>query len=282
MLLSSLKKIKLVNGLFESNTDDDILITDMLSAVSDRIESYCKREFKLKTYTEKFNPTPEQKVFRVRAYPISSITSIETDPTGTFSDIANITTIDTNSYRISADGRDIEFYVGTLTTSTITTLFPTPVRIIYTGGLSAHATISIFALEDVVGTLTIGSTCRGEDSGAYGIVSAVDGDSISVEISTGTFEDGESLIIGGATATLDEHTRTSLSESHRDLVRAAEIQTWYMRKNSTTLENSTFENDTVVRNIPSASFTIDYTFLPDVRSLLEPYRNKKFDYQFRK
>ncbi len=285
MLLSSLNRIKLLNNIPLTQATNDVSIANALAGVSSRVENYLKRRIKKTNYSQVLAPNIEENFLRLVATPISSITEVSYDSTGLFN--GNQTIIPATSYRISADGKDIIFNDVNFFPYNIN-LMPAMVRVNYVGGLSEHATISILRIDDLVGTPLIGDIVNGFDSGAYGRVVKValdvtvddeEVDQIYVEMTSGAFVDGEDLTIGASTATLNQHDRYSLAETHPDIVQAIDIQSWYIHKNKSNLENATFEADTVSRRSPASDLAVNYNFLPDVRATLEQYRNKLIDYK---
>jgi len=270
MMLTSLNRLKQLYGIKPENEDKDVEMSRVIQTVSRRIESYLHRNIKKQTYTQLINPHEDQMVFRPLGLPVTSITEISTDDTGLFTGDESV--LSSDNYIKSMDGRDIIINAG---------LGVTPTRFIYIGGLAEDPTISTWVLGSLSGTPEVGDTVFGETSLAKGIVTYTSGTTLKVENFYGEFILNEPLIIGNATATLTTLTSVCLAEVAPDLALACEIQSNYIAKHLSDFENSTTERDITSRKSPNADLQSVYIFLPEVKDLLEPYRNKKVDTEIR-
>jgi hypothetical protein len=76
--LTSLVKLKEYLGITSTNTDDDAFLENIITRVSDDIESTCNRVFRAATYTEYYRGSGTDKLL-LRNFPINTITTIHDD-----------------------------------------------------------------------------------------------------------------------------------------------------------------------------------------------------------
>lgn len=284
MLLTSLKRMKFTLNI--QGTSNDAKLTQLISTVSKRIEHYCKRAFKKMSYTQDFNPTPGQMVFRPKAYPIESITSLYSDPSGNYSGSQAL--IDSSSYLISDDQRT--FIIKQITPSNhihiteygYSFAFPKSIRATYIGGLADHAVNEELTVSGGSGTITVSTltSAVGEDSGAVAYVKTYTSaatEELVLENLYGEFEPGETITIGAATRVIVSKDNTILANDSIDLVTACELQVRYMWKNYDSFEMGSVSKDGQTSILKPSDKNVDYTFLTEVRDLLERFCNKVLD-----
>lgn len=275
MLLTSLKRIKKTLGI--TNSEHDIKLSQLISTVSKRIAHFCKRNFKKTSYTEYFNPIPGQRTFRPKAYPIESITSLHTDSNGSYS--GSEIEILTSNATISDDGRTFilnSFPNSNQSFSDWSLAYPKSLRAIFTGGLADHAVNEEITVSGGSGSITVSTltSAVGEDSGAVAFVKSDDTISMVLENLYGEFEPGETIQIGSASRVIVSKDNTILANDFTDLVMACELQVRFMWKHYDDLENNSVQKDGQSGISNSTDRGADYTFLPEVRDLLQRFRNR--------
>lgn len=295
MNLTSLRRVKYALGL--NKADQDHILSRLVGAASRQIAYYLRRMGKdgldalqLKSRTEYIDPIPGQRTLYPRAFPITSITSIHTDSYGRYDGDESL--VDADDYLIGSDLRSIHFsslpsvpdYGSSLPT------VPRGVRLIYTAGLAADPVVSSWTKSaDVGGDLTVGHYILGGDSLAVGSITARAAGTISYECLAGIFQAAETLTEyrdldfklqdgglkdpTGITATLTTQTANSLAEAEPALVEACEMHIRYLFKNRNDFENIIVSRDGENR-VSRADLKNTYDFLPEIRSILEPYRNR--------
>lgn len=294
MYLTSLARVKVALGI--ANDTEDGTLLRLIATASNRIAKWLKREnaLQLTSRTEYHSPSAGQATLQLAAYPISSVTSVYTDSAGAW-DGSQVLVASTD-YIISEDGRRLIFINGipfsnpARPNSQFTT-FPKSVRVIYSGGLAAHGTDSTWVKStDSGGTLTVGNYIQGETSQALGVIKARGATSITYECLYGVFEAGETITeyesiditsggycepkaATGVSATLTSASSVSLSESYPDLTTAAEMHVSFYRRNKDNFETISVVQDGMTRSSRS-ELAKDYFSLPEIRDLLDTYRNK--------
>jgi uncharacterized phiE125 gp8 family phage protein len=76
--LTTLNNLKLFLGINTANTDDDTLLTNLISMVSADIENECQRTFLATNHTEYYKGDGTSQLL-VKQYPVNSVTSIYDD-----------------------------------------------------------------------------------------------------------------------------------------------------------------------------------------------------------
>lgn len=245
----------------------------LIPSVSLRIQNFLDRKLDLTTYTEYFDTFADQLEYFVEGTPISSITTVKSDSTGEFT---------------GNETSESDFYIGKKSFSVV---LDTPVRpakrglqIVYIGGLTTNGVQSQYVLStEGSEALVAGAYVEGQTSGAVAYVVTKAGTAITLEILYGIFIVGETiqgkLTEDGAdtsnqTAVLASSTVLSLAEVYPDIITAAEYEMRYMDDHRSNFENSssskdgTFRRDVLNKNNDKR----EYDLLPEVRSMLEPYR----------
>lgn len=236
MLLSSLNRLYLSLELTQ-NITTDIILTNLLHSVSSNILNFLDRDIEMGLKCEYFDSIYKKQEYFVNAYPISSITMVQSDPYGDYNGAEY--TYTSNQYRTGINNDSI--IIDNLLNS-----FTKAFKVIYTGGLALHATQSVFGIKSAVGeTMTVGSYIKGSKSGSWGKIIAVSSTSIIIEIIAGKFEDEETLTeystlggtAGSKTVVIDTITSRCLAEDYPDIVHACEMQVRYEYQHRNNFEN---------------------------------------------
>lgn len=272
MDLTSLRRVK-ARYVF-SNTNEDAHLQSFIGTWSKRIEHYCRRTFQYsETHVDFFNAGADRRSFAVSAYPIETVESVATDPTGKYT--ASYTVLGADYYIIDPNNRSVVItpVENAAADSRIAQTRVRNVRIAYTGGLAEHGTRINVTLSNVV-DLAVGDTLTGNISQATGIILTASGTSCLIDVSFGAFEDGETVSNGTVEKTLVQHDTNAICENDMTLTNACEIMVRHSWKMLTDPGYKTSETGRTDRFTPS-ELADDYTFLPEVRDMLEPYVNKK-------
>jgi len=154
-----------MEGVRNATTDTflDEYIEQAIKATSEQAERECGRWFKLDTYTEVLDVNGGQTLLSLRAYPISSITSIKEATDG---DFASATAKTSTNYWQMENGRTGQVkmrYVGFIGG-------PGSVQVIYVGGLANEtnalpADLRMAAIDQVAFAVRRASTAHLESEG---------------------------------------------------------------------------------------------------------------------
>lgn len=135
MDLTTLARVKTQLGLSES--DDDALLSQLITNWSDTFERYLNRKAEQTTHVHTEYPDRYQRSFFVAGVPIVSITSIvQTDASYT---------IDSDNYSFDADAGIIELLVNPVYRYLLT--------ITYVGGMAANAAAFVSSFPAIAGAL---------------------------------------------------------------------------------------------------------------------------------
>jgi len=303
LLLTSVDRVK--NALGITTSSEDGLLSRLISTTSIRFAYYLKREdaLELKARSEYISPYRGMRQFFLRAYPIVSVASLASDPFGAFT--GNETIVPATNYLVNENLREVNLISwpvyyndgGMLTGAAYPEdlqpggVRPRSIRVNYTGGLAASGTVSTWTKTmDTGGTVTVGNYIVGQSSGAVAKITAQASGTISYSNIYGIFtaenvveytalDNSLSQSLGpnnatGVNTNLLVATSVSLAELYPDLVEAAEMNVRYLRTNRTNFENivSTINGDT---RISRSDMKKDYSFLPEVRDILQTYMNNQ-------
>lgn len=294
MNLTSLNRVK--NALGVTSTDNDAALSRLVSTASNRIAFYLRREgaIQLTTYTEYFSPYRDQSVFRLKAYPVTSITSIYTDSTGLYNGSQAL--VASTDYIIGADNKTVWFnhtagINNPLLSPTYAGVYPKSLKVTYIGGIAADGVTSSWTKSsDTGGTLAVSNYIQGSTSGAVGKITARASGTISYESIYGIFQAGETITeyssldnalqggLGanngtGVTATLTASTSLSLAETAPDLTEACEMYIRYLWRNKDTFGNITISRDGENRS-SRLDMNTEVSLTPEVREIADTYRNR--------
>jgi len=279
MRLTSYNRILLALGDGENALTDTVghrrRFLSTIHSISNRVEQFLNRNLELKSYTEFRDALPLTVEYFLQSQPVTTVASVHQDSTGLY------------------DGSEVAetlFYINKDSDGVVLDSPVTPakrgLRFIYTGGLAVHGTHSTYKLVGTPSTLfVVGKYVRGKDSLAVGLVVSNVTDVLVIEVLYGVYEIGEVVegfddesggtAISGMTETLLSATTLSLAESFPDIVHATELEIRFMDDHRSDFENigSSKSGTTRVNIMQNEKFKRDYDLLPEVRSLLEAYRN---------
>ena len=156
------------------------------------------------------------------------------------------------------------------------------IRYTYTGGLTAHATQSIYILSGVTG-LVAEQYIEGQSSMAVGKIKLVNGTAVSIEVLIGRFQVLETLkayatcdlsgpISAFSGVTIVSATRLCLAEAHPLIVKATEIEIRFMKQHKLDFENTKTGKDGTDRRQSSKNNAIEYELQPESEALLYRYK----------
>ena len=274
MNLSSLRRLRLYCGgsqadPIQDKVQNNRMLAQWLGSVSAQVETFLGRFLKLDTYTEFFDITYNKGEFWLKGRPIvngtDGIVSVFTDPTGLW------------------NGTEAQYYYTYAGRDNSSVCFPMPLtwqakkgcRIIYQGGLAAHAVNSTFTV--TAGTFTAANYVTNQSKTALGVVVSQDGLFIVIENIYGVFEIGDTLSVcateeGTYTnqGAISAITAQSLAEVAPNLVVAVEAQVRHMWKYGLAFETQSYnkEGNTFV---PRSDY-LGTPFIKEVYDMLHPYR----------
>lgn len=279
MLLSSYERARRYVCV-EDNASNRRVLNSMLYSVSANIEAYLDRQFELISRTEYFNVEEGQREFYVKAPEITTITSVEVDPTGEFTG---------SETAISAS------YIGRTGSSVVLQFAQIPakrgLKIVYTGGSSTTASRSTYTLSNVFGSFNVGDFLEGDTSGAFGIIKSYNISSkvMTVEVIYGAFIEGETVktrdtedsgFSSGISATLLSIDTKSFVEVYPEIAQAVDVQIRYNFKTKDDFENTSVEKDSVKRRVltdfSGAKGSAYMDLQPETRSLIQKFRRHVF------
>lgn len=293
MNLTSLNRVK--NALGVTSTDSDAVLSRHIATASNRIAFYLRREdaLKLESRVIYFNPARGAQVFRLPAYPATSITSVYTDSTGLYTGSQAL--VSSTDYLIGADGKTLWFNTTAAINNPLLQAFggvyPKSLKVTYTGGLAADPVVSSWTKSaDTGGSLTVGYFVLGATSGAVSRITAAAAGTISLENIYGIPVAGETITEytaldnalsggnginnpSGVTASLTACTAQSLAEVAPDLVNGCEMYVRYLWKNADTFGNILVTRDGESRTSRSDNKN-ESILTPEVREIVDTYRNR--------
>ncbi len=262
MFLTSYRRVRIAATAADNN-ENKRLFSMLIAGVSGAIEEHCHRLAELTSRTEDYDIEAGQRTLFTKAFPITSITSIKSSPTGVFG--GEETTLTANvDYIIGRGGRCIEF-LSSITSGR------KAIRAVLTSGL---------ATDPVQTTLVLGSLgspafsankfVLGSVSGSTGmIVSHVAGTGVTViESISGVFRVGDVLTqydaedlsgsaTSGVTGTVTSITTQCLAEAHPSFALACEFEVNYLfsnSKNGALWQNATSKEGTQKRELEAVQY----------------------------
>jgi hypothetical protein len=238
-----------------------------IPVISDRIETYLDRDLETTSYPEYFDVLEGQTEFFVKAYPISSITSVKSDSTGEFDGDES----DETNYHIGAQENSIVLDTPVIPGRRV-------LQVVYTGGLATHGVNSVFEITVGSGALVAGKWVEGRTSNAVGYIQSLSGTTLTVEVLYGIFQDGEIIDeknsesgnANGDYVTINSVTSRGLAEAYPVIVEACELQIRYIDDHRSDFENqSTIKGQTTRRALSDQS---PDGLVDEVRNMLRPYK----------
>jgi len=97
MNLCTLERIKALIKIDADSTEYDAVLNALIEAVSQAAENYMNRNVENTTYTEYLSVYPGEYLFSLKAYPVTSITSIYNDTTWQWASGSSVSTTYVNS-----------------------------------------------------------------------------------------------------------------------------------------------------------------------------------------
>lgn len=293
MDLTSLRRVKYTLGI--TKADEDSLLSALVGSASREIAYWLRRVdrdggdgLELKSRIEYIDPRPNQRRFYPWVYPIQSVTALWGDSLGRYEGLEQ--QVDPSNYLIDSDKRSIVLQWQPFWPQPGFVPTPRTLRLTYVAGLAADPVLSVWTKSlDTGGSLTAGNVVRGDLTGSLGYTVAVSAGSIAIECLSGKFQEGEivreysrldgSMLDGGTkqatgiTATLTTCTSRSLAESHPALVLACDRHIAHWKQNRDDFDNLTVNENGATR-FSRMDMMIEYDFLPEIKSLLAPYKNR--------
>lgn len=166
MELCQLSTVKDLIGIEQETTKEDDVLNHLIAAVSAQIERYLGRTIETDTYTEYFNVDAGSATFSVKAYPVTSVTSVKNsidwDWAGTTAVSADYVEYDSHPGLIYVYGQQLVAGHGAL-------------QIVYTGGMASntqelsmgsYADIALAAEQQVIATWRARSSFGMTNAGA--------------------------------------------------------------------------------------------------------------------
>jgi hypothetical protein len=263
--LTSYDRVRYFLELTQDNPVSKRAILNWISTVSARVQDFLAREVLIKSRVEYKNVSSNQNCFPIQAYPITSITLVESDSTGLYSNPSEV----------------LDAFIG-VDQSTIRTQYPlvegqNGVRITYLGGLCYHATQSIYTFSSVSG-LVVGQFIEGQSSYALGKVKSITGLNVKLEVLFGRFQVTEEFKVWNTDAltgeleslagTITASVELCLAETHPLIVTATEMEIRYLHTHKKDLENIKSSAEGTDRR----EATSGYELQPEVRSYLQHYQ----------
>lgn len=129
------------------SSDATALIADLIAEVSADIEQELRRETTIATYTEVLDVASRQRKWSLKAFPVTSITSVKSDPERGFG--AGIDALDTDLYTMRFGEESHLLHIEAGVSPGVRTL-----QVVYVGGMAADTAGMISSYPDVVGVAT--------------------------------------------------------------------------------------------------------------------------------
>lgn len=142
MDLTTLARVKEVLGGLSGVTVEDTVLGQLIAGVSARVEAELDREVQSGTFTETFDAQDGQRVFPLRGYPVTSVTSVKEDSyDGSFG--ASATTLAATYYRIAKRTGLLTLVDWSVTGD------PQSIQVVYVGGMAANTAAFVAAFPDL-------------------------------------------------------------------------------------------------------------------------------------
>ena len=261
---------RIINHLEVKETlDNRRLVLNWISTASQRVQDFLQRDLEIIADRIEYSDVqPNQMAFMVQAFPIISIASVESDQLGLFT-----TSISQYDYHPSFEGSSIELQFPILEGRRA-------LKYTYTGGLTYHATQSIYVLSSVT-NLAVGNYLEGQSSYAVGKIKSINSTSVTVEVLLGKFQSGEDLnswnskdltgAVSGFSGVISSVTRRCLAEEYPTIVTAVEMEIRFMKQHKLDFENVSSGKEGTRRR--AGRFESDTSELqPEVERMLYRYK----------
>jgi hypothetical protein len=228
------------------------------------------RKINITSRTEYFDIGYNTYEFFPKAFPITIVTSVYTDSTGIWD--GSESEVDDDSFHISAESNSVVLTYQQRWEK------KRGLRIIYTGGLAAHAANSVYNVT-YTGTMTANKYVYGVTSGAIGIINTAGASQLTIEVLYGKFSIAETVQewesessrgSSAATAVLDSASSYALCESYPAIVSACEAQIRFMWTNKDRFEVGNVQKDGTQSR--RTMYNDDMRIQPEVAMLLAKYK----------
>ena len=100
MDITTIERIKEMINIDADNTTNDLVLSNLINSVSIMAENYMGRKVENTTYTEYFDVSIGGQIYSLKAYPVTSITTVHNDVDW---DYDSDTLVDSTSYQKSAE-----------------------------------------------------------------------------------------------------------------------------------------------------------------------------------
>jgi len=222
-------------------------LQQFISSSSNNIINWLDREIEIKERTEYKSVGYRQKIYDLKAYPVTSISSVYIDSQGLHNGDGD-SELDEDSYTLNEHGDKLVLNETQYFTHN------RGLRVTYTGGLAYTCARSTYSITNTSGLTSISSGlyCVGDDSGAVSVVYNSDTDTLVLDNLYGSYDTGETVtmymdepktISAGVSTTLSTCEIKSLAESNPEIVAACENEVYYRWKNKGQFENSSTQKD---------------------------------------
>lgn len=142
MELTTIAEVKhVLTGYGETDVSDDTVLAKLITVVSKEAEVYLGRSTLTTSYTEYFNVERGEHTFPLKAYPVTSITSVKNDPLDWA--WASTSALSTTSYTCDLDSGRLYIIENTLISGF------RGLQVIYTGGMAATTTAFVASYPDL-------------------------------------------------------------------------------------------------------------------------------------
>lgn len=274
MVLTSMRRLRayvagMTSGTLEDTLDNNRLLQMWNMSVSRQVEQYIDRGIEIESRIQFFDVGFGMTEYFTLAYPITTITSTESDSTGEFD---GAETTETNEY-IGTDARSVVLNLPFRWKG------KRGLKITYTGGFAYHAVNNTCTIVVVSGSWTAGKFVIGATSGAVGVVVSQATTTLVIESYYGEFVEGETLTEytgedatapTSTSATLTSIDRPSLVQAYSDIVMATEAQIRYYWEHTRDFENAASQREgTTTRRRTATGFRAPLQDEP--MALLQPY-----------
>lgn len=142
-------------------------IAAVLASVSAAVETYLNRYTEATSRTEYLDVDPYQRVFRLRASPVSAVSSVYFDEEQAFGSETALVASDYYLPTLDATGRLVMRFALNSGADPI----PRAVKVTYTGGMAASASAFVTAYPDIAGAVDVQTSHEWQRRNALGVTS---------------------------------------------------------------------------------------------------------------
>lgn len=150
MLLSSRSRVKLLASIGTTEAGQDALIDRLLELASMQVEAFIDREVQSGTKTEYLDVEYGVTLYRLRAWPVTAITSVHYDPDRTYGSSSLLQAADYGMLGGPVRNRGLLQLLFTPDAD-----WPSGLKVVYTGGMAADTTAFISAFPEIAGAVDL-------------------------------------------------------------------------------------------------------------------------------